>query len=277
MDILQISDYLQHFKGTDLDANVLDQLSEIKKNAVIQENQEESKHIWCLEQIYKVKEHFLSTYKQLVNKEYYSAWCLLERTEIELHSLRRHLDYSRNEYGLKFIERNVDQLQKLFPYQYFSSRESIVKKWSCSICNQVISLRNPCDHNVGEIYNGEQCFRVARDIEFQALAIVTNPFDKYSVLFPEGKEYNYFMLENLMKNWTNPYENWKLNISMVLNEEFKDLGINDLCACKSNKKYEDCCLKTGKDKHEHFKLLFEKKDFKNFKSLSKLTFNSWKK
>lgn len=276
MDILQISEYLQHFKDTKLETDILDQLSEFKKNAVIQGNQEEAKHIWCLEQVYKVKEHFLSAYKQLVNKEYYSAWCLLERTDIELHFLRRHLDYSGNEYGLKFIERNVDQLQKLFPYQYFSSRESIVKKWSCSICNQVMSLRKPCGHTVGEIYNGEQCFRIAGDIEFYAVAIVTNPFDKYSVLFPEGKEYNYFMLENLMKNWTNPYKNWQLKIIMDVNEEFKGLGRNDLCVCNSNKKYKNCCLKTGGDKHEHFKILFEEKNSDNFKPQPKQTFNSWK-
>lgn len=277
MDSSEISNYLRHFKDIKLDTDILDHLLKLKKDAVIQENQEEAKYIWCLEQVYKIKEHFLSAYNKLVDKDYYSAWCLLERTDIELHFLRRHLYYSGNKYGLKFIERNVKQLQKLYPYQYFFSRESIVKKWSCSICNQTISLRKSCGHNFGEIYNGVQCFRIAEDIKFIALAIVKNPFDKYSVLFLEGKEYNYFMLENLMKNWTNPYENWKLKISMDLHDEFKDLDRYDPCACNSNKKYEDCCLKTGDDKYEHYKLLFEEKDLKNFKCQAKQTFNSWKK
>lgn len=276
MDILQISNYLQYFKGTKLKSGILDQLSKYKQIAVNQGNQEEAKNIWCLEQVYKVKNHYLNAYKQLVDKEYYKAWCVLERADIELHFLRKHLDYSGDKYSLEFIERNINQLQKLFPYQYFSSRESTVKKWRCSICNQIISLRNSCGHDVGEIYNGEQCTRIAEDIEFHAFAIVTNPFDKYTVLFPEGKEYNYAMLENLMKNWTNPYEKWKLHISMDLNEEFKGLGRNNQCACNSGEKYKKCCLGTSKDKHEHYKLLFQEKDPKNFKFQAKQTFNTWK-
>lgn len=276
MDSLQISEYLQHFKGKKFKMDILDQLSELKKTAVNQGQQEEAKNIWCLEQVYKVKNNFFSAYKQLVDKEYYSAWCKLERAYIDLHFLRRHLDYSGNKYGLEFIERNIIQLQKLFPYQYFFSRESTVKKWRCSICNQVISLRNFCGHDVGEIYNGEQCFRIAEDVDFHGIAIVTNPFDKYSVLFLEGKEYNYAMLESLMKHWTNPYKKWELHIIMVLNEEYKGLGRNDLCACNSSKKYKNCCLSTGKDKHEHYKILFPEEEPKNFKFQEKQMLNTWK-
>ncbi|WP_251555068.1 YecA family protein [Neobacillus muris] len=276
MDILQISKYLQYFKGIKLNKDILDQLSEFKKIAVNKGDQEEAKNIWCLEQVYKVINHFLTAYKQLEKKEYYSAWCKLERADIELHFLRRHLDYSGNKYGLEFIENIINQLQKLFPYQVFSSRESTVKKWRCSICNQVISLRNSCGHEIGEIYNGEQCFRIAEDIEFHGIAIVTNPFDKFAVLFPEGKEYNYAMLENLMKNWTNPYDKWELHIVLDLNEEFKGLGRNDPCACNSGEKYKNCCLRTGEDKHEHYKILFLEKDLKNFKRQRKQSFKTWK-
>lgn len=276
MDSLQISKYLQCSTGTKLKTDILDQLAHLKKTAVNQGDQEEAKYIWCLEQIYKVKNHFLTAFKQLVNKAYYEAWCTLERANIELHFLRRHFDYSGNKYGLGFIGKNITQLQKLFPYRHFSSRESTVKKWRCSICNQIIYLRNPCGHEVGEIYNGEQCFRIAEDIEFHGIAIVTNPFDKYAVLFLEGKEYNYTMLNKLMENWKNPYEKWDLKITMDLNEEYKGLGRNELCVCNSGKKYKNCCLKTDKDKHEHYRLLFLKKDLKNFKHMAKETFNTWK-
>jgi hypothetical protein len=276
MDSQQISKYLQDFKGTELRTDILDELFELKITAVKQGDQQEAKNIWCLEQIYKVKKNFLTIYKLLVNKEFYHAWCELDRADIELYFLRKHFDYSGNQYNLEFIEQNIIQLKKLFPYQYFSSRESTVKTWRCSICSQIITLRNPCGHEVGEIYNGEQCFRSAEDIEFHGIAIVTNPFDKYAVLFLEGKEYNYAMLENLMKNWTNPYEKWVINVSRDLNEEFKGLGRNDPCVCNSGKKYKDCCLETGKDKHEHYKLLFFEKNPKKFKHMKKQTFNTWK-
>lgn len=240
MDSQQISSYLRGFKGTELSPDILDELSELKRIAVNQDDQEEAKNIWCLEQVYKVINHFLTAYKQLVDKEYYKAWCKLDRADIELHFLRRHLNYSGNKYNLEYIEKNINQLQKLFPYQLFSSRESTIKTWKCSICNEVITLRNSCGHEVGEIYNGEQCFRIAEDIEFHAIALVTNPFDKYAVLFPENKEYNYAMLESLMGNWTNPYEKWELHIRRDLTEEYKGLGRNDPCICNSGEKYKNC-------------------------------------
>lgn len=276
MDSLQISKYLQNFKGTDLKSNILDQLSRLKKIAVKQDDQKEAKNIWCLEQVYKVKNHYLTAYKQLIGKDHYSAWCELERANIKLYFLRRHLDYSGNKYDLEFIEKTINQLQMLFPYQYFSSRESTIKKWRCSICNEIISLRKPCGHEIGEIYNGEQCVRIAEDIEFHGIAIVMNPFDKYAVLFLDGKEYNYSMLDNLMENWISPYEKWELNITMDLNEEYKSLGRNDPCACDSNKKYKNCCLKTGGDRHKHYKLLFIDKDPRNIKHQGKCMFGTWK-
>lgn len=277
IDILQISSYLMGFKGTELKPDILVELSELKKNEVNQGNQKESKNIWCLEQVYKVIDHFLTAYKKLVDKEYYKAWCELNRAEIELHFLRKHLNYSGDLYSLEYIEKNIFQLQKLFPYQIFSSRESTVKKWRCSICKRVITLRNSCNHELGEIYNGEQCFRIVEDIEYHGVAIVTKPFDKYAVIFLEDSEYNYTFLENLMGNWENPYEKWELHTSRELIEEFKDLGRNELCKCNSGRKYKKCCLKTGKDKVNHHKLLFLEKNQKVFTHQKKQIINTWKK
>lgn len=276
MDRSRISGYLQGFRGIELRSDILDKLSELKKVAVNEGNQEEAKAIWCLEQVYKVIKHYLSAFKQLSKKDYYEAWCTLDRADIELYFLRSHLNYSDNQYNLEFIEATIYQLQKLFPYKHFSSRESTVKKWRCSICNEGITLRSSCEHEIGEIYNGEQCFRIAEDIEFHALAIVTNPFDKYAVIFPEGKEYEYSMLENLMKNWSNPFERWKLNVLQELNEEFKGLGRNNPCACKSGEKYKKCCEKTGNDKHDHYQILFLNKNPEQFKHQKKQMYNTWK-
>ncbi|MGG0721479.1 hypothetical protein [Bacillus mycoides] len=99
----QISKYLQEFKGTKLSPNILEELSQLKKVAVDQGDQEEAKNIWCLEQVYKVIHHFITAYKQLVDKEYFEAWCELDRADIKLHFLRKHLNYTENKYNLKFI------------------------------------------------------------------------------------------------------------------------------------------------------------------------------
>lgn len=263
----EISMYLQRFKGIKLKKNILEELSNLKKVAVNKGDQEEAKSIWCLEQVYKVLTDYITAYKQLTDKEYYEAWCKLDCADNKLHFLRRHLDYTGNKYNLEFIEENILKLQKLFPYQYFFSRETIVKKSTCSICNQVIKLRNSCDHKVGEIYNGELCSRIIGEVKLIGIAVVTNPFDKYAVAFSKEQEYSYDMLETLMEYWKSPYEEWELLISEKLIEEYRDLNRNDLCICNSGKKYKKCCLKTGEDKYNHYKLMFDEKIRKDFKPI----------
>ncbi|HDR7986885.1 TPA: SEC-C domain-containing protein [Bacillus cereus] len=79
-----------------------------------------------------------------------------------------------------------------------------------------------------------------------------------------------------MLNWHNPFEQWTLIINKELNNEYKNLGRNDLCVCKSGNKYKNCCQNTEKDRHDHLQVLFLKKDLKNFKSMKKTTYSNWK-
>jgi hypothetical protein len=276
MNLEKINDYLMTFNGTELNPDIPDFLAILKKIAVKEESQEKAKYIWCLEQVYIVINHYLNAFSKLKRKEYYEAWCLLERADIEHYFLRKHLDYNGNKYNLEFIEKNINQLQKLFPYQFFMSRESVVKKWYCSICNEEITLRKSCGHKIGEIYNGEQCCRVAGDIQFLAIAIVTDPFDKYSVIFPEGMEYNYQLLDNLMNYFKHPYEKWNLLINKKLKPEYEELGKNRKCICNSGKKYKMCCLKTGDNQYDHYHIDFYVKEPESFTPLPDQVIHTWK-
>lgn len=149
MDYDEISDYLNTFKGLELREDILSNLNDLKKSAVNQEAKEEAKNIWCLEQVYKVKNHYLKAFKYLIDKSFYKAWCELERTDIELYFLHSHLGFTGNKYHLEYIGTNIKKLQKLFPYEYFGSRETTVKSWTCSICNERLTIRNYCEHKVG--------------------------------------------------------------------------------------------------------------------------------
>ena len=102
------------------------------------------------------------------------------------------------------------------------SRETIIKKVHCSICGKINTIRNHCEHQVGKIYMGEMCCNIVDDFEFLGMAIVKKPFDKYTVLFPEGKRYNYFMLDGLMTR----YSRWYVEILEQENPIYKNVGRN---------------------------------------------------
>lgn len=270
----EIKNYLSSFKEIEIDETIPNMLEELKQVEVDKGNHLAAKEIWCIEQIYKIKKGYVSAYKFLLEKEFYKAWCEFDIADIELSFLVKHFDISDNKYDLRFISDYIKKFKKLFPYVHFSSRESIIKKERCNICNKVISLRKRCGHVVGEIYDGEMCGRIVEDFEILGVAIVKNPFDNYAVLFPEGLEYNYKMLENLMENLINPFESWDLEILNEKKPLYKNIKRNDPCACGSNKKYKKCCYTSGNDLHDHYRITFLEKN-KNFQNPQEIV-GTWK-
>lgn len=259
---------------------LVNKLKESKQLAVKNDNQSEAKYIWCLEQIFKVKNNFIRAFDLMKKSKFEEAWYSLDRSDIELNFLRRHLDYNDNKYDLLFIEKEIPKYQELFPYDYFTSRESIESEFACSICGSKIGIRKKCSHKVGEIYSGEMCCRVVNKIEFLGIAIVEKPFDKYTVLHVDGVEYNYFLLENLIQYLDSPFEKWDYEIQWLdwdykKDESYKNIGRNDICPCGSEKKFKKCCLISNR-KTKHYKILGENVKFHN-ESMPIKSFNTKKK
>ncbi|AVX06614.1 SEC-C metal-binding domain-containing protein [Priestia megaterium] len=276
MDLEQIKDYFDKFKDKELNKEILECLSKQKKIEVENNEQLKAKEIWCLEQVYKIIDDYLMAFKELKDSKFFEAWCSLDRVDITFSFLRKHFNYTGNKYNLEFIEKKVKEFQKLFPYKCFMSRESVIKKERCSICNKIVTLRKFCGHKVGEIYNGEQCFRLVEEVEFLGVAIVKDPFDKYAVVFPEGKEYNYYMLEQLISHLKNPFEDWELKIEKRIKREYIQLGRNSNCVCGSGKKFKKCCLKTGENLYNHNRIILLDEAHVGMKPINNVQVNSWK-
>ncbi|MDO0823322.1 SEC-C metal-binding domain-containing protein [Desulfosporosinus nitroreducens] len=238
--------------------DITNNLKEQKELAVRNDNQDQAKYIWCLEQVFKVKSLFIEAFNLMKKGDFEKAWLSLDRSDIELSFLKPHFDYSDNKYELEYIEKEIPKYQKLFPYDFFSSRESIESDFTCTICGAKLGLRkNECGHRVGQIYNGEMCGRQVNEIEFISISIVKKPMDKYTILHVEGMEYNYFLLETLIQYLDNPFEKWGYDIeefdwNYKNDERYKNIGRNDVCPCKSGKKFKKCCL-IDKRKTKHYK------------------------
>ena len=89
---------------------------------------------------------------------------------------------------------------------------------------------------------GELCLREVVDFEFKAFCIVTDPFDKYSVLEIKDMDYNYEVLKWLLKNIENSYDDFSFEETKVKNPLYKNIGRNELCPCGSGKKYKKNCI-----------------------------------
>lgn len=122
---------------------------------------------------------------------------------------------------------------------------------------------------------GELCLRKVVDMEFKALCIVTDPFDKYTYVQLPDQEYEYGMLEALMVEIDDPYDEFYIETVKVLKPEYKNIGRNALCPCGSGKKYKKCHLGTKAELMDHHKVHISKSNLRS-KNTFVGTFGTWK-
>lgn len=231
---------------TAIEANRLD--------AIAARDEKVANNFWRLKEIYFVQKQFLSAITSLRNKEHETAWNQLDRADIALGFLERNFDLSveKDRFRLQFISRIIKEYQKLFPYRCFFSREAVIKAETCSICGKPASLRHPCGHIPGKLYMGELCQLHVTDMELRAIAIVTDPFDKYTVLHPQGLEYDYGMLDALMAQISGPYDDFSIEITKIKDPTYAHIGRNAPCPCGSGKKYKHCHLGSQGEWIDHY-------------------------
>lgn len=256
MTVDQIVDYLKNIKERDTTSQRVSEVNEslkrIKDGFVGENNQREAKIIWCFEQILKIQDAYLKAYQQMKQEDFYEAWCTLEQCESELGSLTPHFSISDDAYFLSFINKHIKQYASLFPYKVFMSPEILHIATDCNICGKKVSIRKPCGHEVGEIYNGEMCIRIVTKMEFLGMSFVESPLQKYSVPFMTDEKtgktvdhYNYALVSYLIKRLQSPFDSWDVHWTKKRHphSKFKNVGRNDKCPCGSEKKYKNCCLK----------------------------------
>lgn len=241
-----------------LDTRIYISIEAIRKQEILNENEDAANFAWCLRQVYIVKNHFLTAYKLIKKKDFEGAWYHLERADIELSFLERQteIDISSfyKKFMLDFIKIMIPRYQKLYPYRLFLSREALNKAEKCSICGQRITIRKKCHHKVGHLYMGESCGYTVTDWELIGVAIVEDPFDKYGYIKPIDQEYNYEMVDSVVSRLKSPYQPWFVEIETIVRPEFKHIKSNAPCPCGSGKKYKRCCKRTKQTLTEHHKV-----------------------
>jgi hypothetical protein len=248
-----------------IDDSIFEDLDRLKNQALSDNDEKLANEIWYYETVARIQSEFMSVYSLLksdVYDNYYHSWCKLEKIEILFGQIRDNFINRVSDYHLPLIEKCTFNLQKMFPYRLFTSRECIIKSTKCSICDKTRSIRNPCEHKTGKLYKGKICAEIVVDIEFLNVSIVEHPFDKYAVLFIKGDQYNYFPLRQLAKDWNNPFDDWDMEIIKIKNPDYRQVGRNSRCSCGSGKKYKKCCLKNQTDLIDHLRITFNNQSFK---------------
>lgn len=270
-ELARVEEYLSNVGGRrgpeDGAEERLREILEVQKDRAVERgDQERAKLIWCYEQVLKVHHMYMSAFSDLKRGLYYSAWCSFERVEIALASLERHFKLNNDEYKLRFIGKHVEQFQSLFPYKIFASPGMLVKEKVCSVCGTTVSVRNPCGHEVGQIYDGEMCYRHITEVEILEVSLVTTPGHKYAVAFVgqpgDDKQmkdhYNYAKLRYVVGGLRSPFDAWDLRWTERRHphSRYNHVEQDADCPCESGEKYGDCCLSESGVLRPHLEIVF---------------------
>lgn len=249
--------------------DVAESLQWLKREAVAKGDEVGAKCLWCLEQVEAIQRRYVGAFEELKSEKYYEAWCSLEQVELKLHFLGPHGgDFfgDGDQYSLPFIRQHTAQFQSLYPYAVFISPEIIEIEKKCTICGQIIAIRRPCGHRVGEVYKGELCGRIVSKSKFVGTAFVRSPVQKYSVPFlvdPKTREtidqYDYSLVRYVARRLASPFHGWRYELKKARHphERFRDVGRNDPCPCESGLKYKKCCLNEAGVLRPHYEFLFD--------------------
>lgn len=253
-----ILDYLANPKIV-FDKSIIEQIDKalIHFQAVLDE--ESANKFWCLKSIATIQQNYIKLFellKSMTNPHYAEAWLAMDRISIDISCLRENWPLDDLGYFIPFIADVISQYEILFPYEYFLSRESLIKKTRCSICGNENRTRNKCEHIPGRLYNGNLCMREITDLEFIGFAIVKNPFDKYAVITMPDFEYDYTLLNKVMPYLNSPFDRWLVTVKQRQRKEYAAIKRNDKCPCGSGKKYKNCCLGTKNEECDHYAFTF---------------------
>lgn len=197
--------------------------------------------------IYDSHLYYIEVFNKLKVKEYYEAWCILERIEININTIKENIAFLDfvDEYGIDFLLNMARNWQSLFPYKFFTSSREIIKKITCSICNEERHFIKDCGHVKGRLYNGMLCTDQVIDFEIITYDIVSNPVNKYSVMFPSSGDNNdYSILEQVLEQIKSERQTFSVSTSEIIFRDHDGVTSPDAsCPCRrSIKKYEKCCL-----------------------------------
>ena len=184
------------------------------------DNDDESfaNELTCYRVVFRIQASFLHIDYLLRNKEYDKAWYLMEDTTKDIELIKGTNEFQNQwveEFHINNIHNYIHNLEQLYPYSFFISRDVLIKQQVCSICGQVRKIKNGCEHRVGKLYYGRFCKSIWKDYEVRSFAFVQNPKDKYTFITPEGSKYNFARLEWLMNTTRNPYVSFSIENDKV--------------------------------------------------------------
>jgi len=218
--------------------------------------------LWSAETFVRAMATYVDAFGMMKAGDHFGAWKALEQAEIALKGSARNPFLPALVPLIQTRAEMIALWQTLFPYRFFLSPGMIKKNWACSICGKKSTPIAPCGHTPGRVYAGESAVRIISEAELLEISIVTEPVQKYSVAFVEGKEFDYGIVEFVLDQLAAPFDPWDgaWGFERHAHDLFPGLDLEEPCPCGSALRYGECCRQESGVKLRHFHLFSDDPD-----------------
>ncbi len=235
------------FKECKEEINYLESELTIAKRECPSTQDEVLNGFYVLAQYISMHSSYSDLWEKITNGTFAASWGSLQDALGLLRTVKKFSSPDPNQ-DVGFFEAQLQNLEKLYPYNFFFSAAVTVELFECSICGKDLDSFD-CPHIRGELYRGEMAYGIARNIvELDHVAMVTHPSDKRCVVQYDdnGKEFKLvrFLSDLISSGKLRPSDFGELRFSLrkTKNPDFQKMGRNEPCYCGSGKKFKSCCI-----------------------------------
>jgi hypothetical protein len=242
----------------------------LQSSAWEDESEEVLNEVYLLNKFIKLMGSYSAIWMNIAGSKFADSWHSLQDSLDHLRSVKK---FSKGT-GIRlidFLENQLIELGKLYPYNLFFSMGAKVDWFECSICGKDIDSLE-CEHIKGELYRGKLAYGMAKGIgSIDHVAMVKYPQDKRCVIKYEDDGPQFmpvrYLADLLTSKTMNPLSFHHLVFSkrMEKNTEFKKLPRNEICFCGSGRKFKKCCIDKEFIEFEHIDIvphrIYEERDF----------------
>lgn len=219
----------------------------LQSSAWENEKDEVLNEVYLLNRFIDLMRSYSATWMNIAVSKFADSWCSLQDSLDHLRSVKK-FSSGTEIHLIAFLENQLIELEKLYPYNAFFSIGIAVDSFECSICSKDIDSLE-CEHIKGELYRGKLAYGIAKDIRsVDHVAMVKHPQDKRCVVKYEddGPQFEpvRYLAYLLTSKTISPlsFNHLKFSKRREKNPDFKKLPRNEVCFCGSGKKFKKCCI-----------------------------------
>jgi SEC-C motif len=186
---------------------------------------------------------YCAVWEQIAQQQFAASWVSLQNALETMRAIKR-----LSAMDLRFLEEQLINLERAYPYSLFFSIGVIASRIECSLCGKDIDSLE-CSHRRGHLYGGRMAVGIIRECtRLDHVSMVTNPEDKRCVVTIADASEQFRLVRYIgdliakRDLIVSEFDRIVFTQRRIPNPAYQTMNENEPCFCGSGKKFKLCCV-----------------------------------